>query len=73
MYDVSLCSNNVINVLGQLLDDFDIRLRPDFGGIREFFCSDNNQIMMKMTLKILQNLSEKTKQKICVKLADVVN
>ena len=23
---------NVTNVLGQLLDDYDIRLRPDFGG-----------------------------------------
>jgi hypothetical protein len=29
--------------------------------------------MMKMTLKILENLSEKTKLKICVKFADVVN
>lgn len=26
---------NVTNVLAQLLDDYDIRLRPDFGGIKE--------------------------------------
>jgi hypothetical protein len=59
-----LCSKYVTNVLGQLLDDYDIRLRPDFGGIFKWIiCSDNNQIMMMMTLKILQNLSKKKTKK----------
>ncbi len=63
-----LCSKNVTNVLGQLLDDYDIWLRPDFGGRSELSPLIIIRAMMKMTLKILQNLSEKTKLKICVKI-----
>lgn len=31
---------NVTNVLAQLLDDYDIRLRPDFGGNRSISTTD---------------------------------